>query len=198
MERELLMAGIGGQGIQLAAQLIATALADTGGHVQLFGSYSGMMRGGATEATLVASDGDPDIQCPPTVSSAWSAIITHDAYAAGVLTRLRPGGLLVVNSSLCRSRPPAAAGVSVVEVPAADLVLKGGPPAATMAMVGAYSRATGLVCLDALVAALPKVLPPYRQRHVPASGKALSAGYEATSPGQAPAWAHPATTEATR
>ena len=57
MERELLVTGIGGQGIQLAALVIARAALAEGREVQLFGSYGGMMRGGNTEATLVVADG---------------------------------------------------------------------------------------------------------------------------------------------
>ena len=57
MERELVMTGIGGQGIQLAAQVLARAALSEGRQVQLFGSYGGMMRGGNTEATVVVADG---------------------------------------------------------------------------------------------------------------------------------------------
>ena len=53
MERELLMTGIGGQGVQLAAQLIAKTATRFGRYAQLFGSYGGMMRGGNTDATLI-------------------------------------------------------------------------------------------------------------------------------------------------
>ena len=51
MERELLLTGIGGQGVQLAAQVLARAAIAEGRSVQMFGSYGGMMRGGNTEAT---------------------------------------------------------------------------------------------------------------------------------------------------
>ena len=56
MEREVLLSGIGGQGVQLAAQVLAVAAVDEGRDVQLFGSYGGMMRGGNTDATLVLAD----------------------------------------------------------------------------------------------------------------------------------------------
>src|SRR5205814_7611705 len=72
MERELLLTGIGGQGVQLAARVISTAAIAEGRSVQLFGSYGGMMRGGNTEATIVLSDGP--VEAPPTVGHAWSAI----------------------------------------------------------------------------------------------------------------------------
>ena len=59
MERELMLTGIGGQGVQLAAQVLARAATLEGREVMLFGSYGGMMRGGNTDATLVVADGRP-------------------------------------------------------------------------------------------------------------------------------------------
>ena len=61
-ERELLFTGIGGQGVQLAAQVIARAAIAEGKEVQLFGSYGGMMRGGDTLATLVIGDTPNDVR----------------------------------------------------------------------------------------------------------------------------------------
>ena len=86
--------------------------------MQLFGSYGGMMRGGNTEATLVVADGP--IEAPPTVGSAWSAILMHHDYAEPVLRRVRIGRVVLVNTQ--RVRRPAATGrdVDVVEVPATD------------------------------------------------------------------------------
>jgi Pyruvate/2-oxoacid:ferredoxin oxidoreductase gamma subunit len=49
VEREILLTGIGGQGIQLAAQVLARAAVASGLEVMLFGSYGGTMRGGPTD-----------------------------------------------------------------------------------------------------------------------------------------------------
>src|SRR5437773_4991776 len=101
MERELVMTGIGGQGIQLAAQVLAKAALSEGREVQLFGSYGGMMRGGNTETTLVVADGP--IEAPPTVDHAWSAIVMHGEFADPVVARLAAGGVVFVNSSIVAS-----------------------------------------------------------------------------------------------
>lgn len=207
MERELLMTGVGGQGIQLAARLLAHSLTAAGRSVQLFGSFGGMMRGGSTDATLVAAD--TAVQCPPTVSLAWSAIVMHDAYADGVVARLRPGGWLLVNSTVCgkpwregqglyerpheRAQPHEAArpdeAVHVLEVAATDMARElGTAAAATMVAVGAYARATGIIGLDGLARALPEVLPPYRLDQSASNARALEAGYGAVDALSRPAW----------
>ncbi|MCB5164707.1 2-oxoacid:acceptor oxidoreductase family protein [Streptomyces bambusae] len=198
MERELLMTGIGGQGVQLAARLLAHALTAAGRGVQLFGSFGGMMRGGNTEATLIAAD--TAVESPPTVPLAWSAIVMHDAYADHVVPRLRPGGWLLVDSTVCRTpwrdgvapggvrRPDAA--FDVLEVPATALARDlGSPAAATMVAIGAYARATDIVGADALAQALPEVLPPHRLEQATANMRALAAGYGAVPASSRPAWA---------
>ncbi len=174
MERELLMTGIGGQGVQLAAQLLAKAAVHSGRYVQLFGSYGGMMRGGNTDATLIISD-DP-VQAPPTVSWAWSAIVMHHEFAPPTLQRIRDGGFLVVNTSVV-ALPVVDPSVTVLALPATDLAAElGAPAAATMVALGAYAAATDLVSIDALIATLPEVLPSYRQQHVQSNVRALEVG----------------------
>src|SRR4029077_5323711 len=85
-ERELLLTGIGGQGVQLAAQVIARAAVLEGRDVMLFGVYGGVMRGGNSDATVVVGDGP--VQAPPIVSHAWSAIVLHPRYWAPLRVRL--------------------------------------------------------------------------------------------------------------
>src|SRR5437899_11868378 len=97
-ERELLVTGIGGQGVQLAAQVIARGAAIDGRNVMLFGVYSGVMRGGNSDATVVVADGP--VEAPPIVSRAWSAIALHPRYWEPLAPRLVDGAVVVLNSSL--------------------------------------------------------------------------------------------------
>src|SRR5260370_152470 len=97
-ERELLLTGIGGQGVQLAAQVVARAAALEGRNVMLFGVYSGVMRGGNSDATVVVAEGP--VQAPPIVSHAWSAVVLHPRYWEPLRARLVPDAVVIVNSSL--------------------------------------------------------------------------------------------------
>ena len=98
MEREVLLTGIGGQGVQLAAQVLARAAALEDRSAMVFGIYSGVMRGGNSDSSLVVADGP--IQSPPVVSHAWSAIVMHHKYWEPIVAKLRPGAVVVVNSTL--------------------------------------------------------------------------------------------------
>ncbi|HEX4433053.1 MAG TPA: 2-oxoacid:acceptor oxidoreductase family protein [Frankiaceae bacterium] len=182
MERELLMTGIGGQGVQLAAQLLAKAATRFGRYAQLFGSYGGMMRGGNTDATLII--GQQPVQAPPMVGSAWSAIVMHHEFAVPTLERLRAEGVLVLNTSVVTDAllPPVPAGVRTAAIPASELAIElGSPAAATMVALGAYAAVTRILDIEELVETLPEALPSYRRQHVAGNARALRAGADAAA-----------------
>ena len=186
MERELLVTGNGGQGVQLMATVLARAAVSEGRGVQLFGSYGGMMRGGNTDATLVVADGP--VRSPPTVHSAWSAVLMHHEHAAGTVARVRPGGVVFVNTSVCAG--DVAEGRRAVAVAATDVAAGlGDPLVAAMVMAGAYVACTGLVSLDALRRAAAAALPARRARHGARNDEALVAGSGLVRALGAPAWA---------
>ena len=186
MERELLLTGIGGQGIQLAAQVLARAALADGRSVQMFGSYGGMMRGGRTDATIVVADAT--VEAPPTVHDAWSAIVMHDAYAQPILDAVRPGGLVLVSAEFVavfgdRER------FTVVEIDASGIAERvGNRMAASMVMIGAYAAVTDLVSLAALSGAVADSLPPYRRQLAEVNVAAVRAGFEAAPRSITPAW----------
>jgi Pyruvate/2-oxoacid:ferredoxin oxidoreductase gamma subunit len=180
LERELLLTGIGGQGVQLAAQVVARAAIAERREVQVFGSYGGMMRGGNTDATLVVGDGP--IESPPTVTGAWSAVLVHPDFAAPALARTRPDGVVLYNETLFTAAPAPGA----LAVPAT--ALGGAPVNASLVLVGAYLAVTGLVGLDAAVAAVDDALPPYRRQHAATCKEALRIGFDAAPAFRAAAW----------
>src|SRR4051794_12846010 len=174
-ERELLLTGIGGQGVQLAAQVTARAAALEGRNVMLFGVYGGVMRGGNSDATVVVAEGP--VQAPPIVSHAWSAIALHPRYWEPVRARLVPGAVVVLNSSLFEGHEPVD-GLQVFDVAATRVATEelGNPMAVSMVATGAYIALTALVGLDAAVAAMEESLPAYRRQHAEANAVALRAG----------------------
>ena len=185
-ERELLITGIGGQGVQLAAQVIAKAATLEGRDVMFFGIYGGMMRGGNTDSTVVVADGP--ITAPPVVPRAWSAIAMHDEFWAPLEPRLRADGFVLVNDSTFEHE--ILAPVTVHRIGATELATElGNPLGGAMVMVGAYGALTGLVGADALVEAMRASVPSYRQQHVVANERTIRAGWDAVPAGAHPAWA---------
>jgi 2-oxoglutarate ferredoxin oxidoreductase subunit gamma len=152
----------------------------------MFGIYGGAMRGGSTESTLVVGDGL--ISAPPIVSRVWSALAMHHEYWETLRSKLRPGGLVLVNSTLFEGRLDREA-QRVIDVPATELAAGvGSSLAAAMVLVGAYAAVTGLVGFDSLVRAMEESLPPYRSQHIQTNAKALRAGFDAVPQDVVPAW----------
>jgi len=168
MEREILFTGIGGQGIQLMAKVLAQAVADGGRHAMLFGLYGGAMRGSPSDSTLVV--GDAPIEAPPIVPACWSIVAMHPRSLPALLPKLRPDGVLFANQTLVEQ-------AATVAVPATRLAEESGNPmGAGMLMLGAFVAHTGLVPLDAVVGAMRASLPSHRARQAEANAAMLARG----------------------
>jgi len=190
MEREILLTGVGGQGVQLAARVLGGAALYEGREVMLLGTYGGTMRGGSTASTLIVADAP--IETPPVVAHAWSALAMHHQFFGPVLCKLRPGAVVMVNAGVFAEEAATVSGPSWVRVPAARLAAElGAPLAASLVLAGAFAAATRLVSLDALLAALAETLPPYRRQHLDVDSRALETGYAASPAGVALAWEVP-------
>jgi Pyruvate/2-oxoacid:ferredoxin oxidoreductase gamma subunit len=175
-ERTCLMTGIGGQGVQLCAQVLARGAVQEGSHVMLFGVYAGAMRGMNTDATLVVGNGP--LQSPPLLSHTDSAIGMHDKFFGPIAAKLRDGALVVVNDGTFET-PLDGDRYRVVRVAATDRATElGHALGGSMVMAGAYAALSGIVGIDALVEGMRESIPSYRTQHIAANEMTLRAGYE--------------------
>jgi len=186
LEREILLTGIGGQGVQLAAQVIARAAIREQRHVMSLGTYGGSMRGGNTDSTLIL--GAEPISSPPIVAHGWAAIGAHPRYWAGVRAKLRAGGVAVWNADLFGESGDAGAARALPVAATALATRIGAAQAAALVLVGALAGATQLVALESLIAAMEEALPPYRREHAAKNAEALRVGYDTAPRGLASAW----------
>jgi Pyruvate/2-oxoacid:ferredoxin oxidoreductase gamma subunit len=186
VEREILLTGIGGQGVQLAAQVIARAAIREQRHVMALGTYGGTMRGGNTESTLIL--GAAPISAPPIVARAWAGIGAHPRYWAAVRAKLRSGGVAVWNADLFDAGADAGA-ARALPVHATTLATENGAAqAAALVLVGALAGATALLSLESLITAMEEALPPYRREHAARNAAALRAAFESAPRDLAAAW----------
>src|SRR2546422_5412049 len=107
MERAVIMTGIGGQGIQLIAKVLAQAGMREGKQVMMFGVFKGTIRGGSSESTVVIAD--EEIITPPIVPKAWAVLAMHPGELSLLARKIEPGGVLLVNANLV-SAPPRLRG----------------------------------------------------------------------------------------
>ena len=173
MEREVIITGIGGQGIQLMAKVLAQAATRAGKQVMLFGIYGGMMRGGSSESTVVISE--TEIQAPPIIPHTWNVLAMHPMGLADIAAKLRAGGVLFVNSTLVHRAPRDD--VRLLQMPATRMAEEAGNiMGAGMIALGAFCAATKLVDHAAVVAAMRDCLPPHRQHLAEMNVKLLDQG----------------------
>lgn len=182
--------GVGGQGIQLASKTLALGAVIDGRQALMCGHYAGAMRGGQTDASVVVADAK--LRALPILPSAWSAIVMSEEYWEPTRERIRPGGVVAVNGDLIGEDLPHD-GLRFFSVPAQRVAGEiGSPLGAAMVLLGAYCTMTGLCSTDSLVAAMRRLVPPYRTQHLQGNENALRAGAAAAEPLAAPAWGAPA------
>jgi Pyruvate/2-oxoacid:ferredoxin oxidoreductase gamma subunit len=184
----VLLTGIGGQGIQLAARTLAVGAVADGRQAMLMGEYGGMMRGGNSDGTVVL--GSDRILSPPTVSHAWCAVVLHHEYWPDQRAKVLPGGVVVIDTSVFLGELGRDDLVAVGIPATAKAAELGNERGASMVMLGALAAATGLVSLPSLEAATAEVLPPYRVQFAEANAAAVRAGHALVTEPVADAWPH--------
>ncbi|MBI4617851.1 MAG: 2-oxoacid:acceptor oxidoreductase family protein [Planctomycetes bacterium] len=146
MERSAILAGFGGQGVLLLGKLIAMAAMNEGAEVSWLPSYGPEMRGGTANCTVVIADrpiGSPVVPTPDI------AVVMNIPSSEKFGPLVRPGGLLLVNSTLVPdSKIPERPDVAIVRIPASGIAVDlGAPIVANMVMLGAFAFLTRTVAL---------------------------------------------------
>lgn len=176
MLEEILVAGFGGQGVLLTGQLLAYAGLLENREVGWIPSYGAEMRGGTAHCTTIVSDEEI---FSPVVEEFSSALIFNLPSLRKFEKRVKPGGLLLVNSSLIKDHPQRR-DIRVYRIPANELAARAGlDRAANMVMLGAYLELTGILSPDSVMQALEKVLSKHRHHTLPANRRAMLEGAEA-------------------
>ncbi len=177
MMKEYVFAGFGGQGMLLIGKFLAMANMLDGKHVSWLPSYGPEMRGGTANCSVVVSDepvGSPLIDnCDVLIAMNLPSL---DKFEHTV----KPGGLIVVNSSII-DRKVQRDDVRVVYCDAAAIAdsVKN-PKGANVAILGAMMGAdTDPVSVDKMVDAIKIELGERKMRFLDGNKAALAAGMEA-------------------
>ena len=97
MKKEFIFAGFGGQGTLLIGKFLALACMKDGKHVSWLPSYGPEMRGGTANCSVIVSD---EPIASPLVDEPDVVIAMNEPSLDKFEPRIKPGGLLVINSSL--------------------------------------------------------------------------------------------------
>jgi 2-oxoglutarate ferredoxin oxidoreductase subunit gamma len=155
--KEILIGGVGGQGVVLSGILLGTAatLFDGKKAVQTQ-SYSSELRGGSTRAEVIISEEpvtDPQVRKPDILIA-----LAEDALSKYV-DRVKPKGLLVIDSDLVKGAKPGD--YEILSIPATSIADKemGNIVVANLIILGAIIRKTGLLSIEAMEKAIEMSVP---------------------------------------
>jgi len=173
---EVIIAGFGGQGIILAGKLLAQTAMKAGKEVTYMPSYGAEVRGGTANCMVVIAD---EPIASPLVSRCDSLIAMSKASLNKFASRIKTGGLLVMNSSLIDEKPTLDGRIEILEVPADELAVElGNQRCANMVALGAYLQKRETFTADQMAECLADVLAERYHRTLPVNTEALRRGAE--------------------
>ena len=175
MTKEFIFAGFGGQGMLLIGKFLAMACMLDGKHVSWLPSYGPEMRGGTANCSVIVSDDDV---ASPMVGKADAVVAMNLPSLDKFENSVRPGGVLVINSSLIE-RKSTRDDITVVYCDAVKIAEDiGNPKGANVAILGALMEKMPVVSVDKMMEAIKIELGERKLKFLDGNKKALLAGME--------------------
>ena len=176
MYTDVMMTGFGGQGILLIGNLLAEAALLENYHVTYMPSYGVEMRGGAANCTVVISDqeiGSPQTSAPEVL------LVLSDQARIKYESKTKPGGIYIVNSSLCDVGKISRNDVEKVILPFNQIATEmGNAKFANMISLGAYLGKRPVVKISSIEETLKTAFAGKKPELVSLNLKAIEKGIE--------------------
>ena len=174
MNKEILIAGFGGQGILFSGKFLAYEGLIDGKEVSWLPSYGPEMRGGTANCSIIISDnkiGSPIVD-KPDVLIAMNAP-SFDKY----ITEVKAGGQVFVDSSLIDVKTDRT-DVEAYYIPATKMAADEGLTGlANMIILGLFIKKSGIMPDENLEKAMRKVVSAKKEKLFDLNMKAVSLGY---------------------
>ena len=175
MQTEIVISGFGGQGALFAGQLLAYAALENGLEVTWFPSYGPEMRGGTAHCTVILADQEIG---SPVVKNPTAAIVMNIPSLEKYEALVKPGGVLVVNTSLV-DRNPTRSDITVILVPAIEIAEElGETRMANLVLLGALMEKLDVLGIEQIGTALKAHIPEHRRNLLQANLQAMGRGAE--------------------
>ena len=174
MNKEILIAGFGGQGILFAGKFLAYEGLIEGKELSWLPSYGPEMRGGTANCSVILSDtpiGSPIVSNPDILIA--MNLPSLDKYEK----ETKKEGQIFVDSALIE-RKVSRTDVEAFYIPATKLASDEGMTGlANMIMIGFMIKHTGICPLENIEKAMNKVVPAAKQHLFDSNMKAVNLGY---------------------
>ncbi|MDR0656485.1 MAG: 2-oxoacid:acceptor oxidoreductase family protein [Treponema sp.] len=176
MTEKSFFAGFGGQGIISLGQIWVYCAMKEGKNVSFFPFYGAEKRGGVARAGVIVSDREI---ASPLVTSPDSVLVMNGDSLPLCEESLKPGGLMLINSSLVKEEPRRK-DIKVVKLEATGLAEKlGNIRIANMVALGAMAKLTGALSINGIQGILEHFFSPDKHKFIPLNVQAIESGYKA-------------------
>lgn len=168
---EVRIHGRGGQGVVVAADLLAVALAKEGKYVQSFPTFGPERRSAPVTAFLRMADTPIRLRCEIYNPDHLMVFAPNLLVTGNVVSGLREGGCVVINSNKEPENFAFLRRYRVVTIDASGISAKHKlgartSPIVNTSMVGAFAKITGLVGIESIIEAIQEAIPSNREVNI--------------------------------
>lgn len=175
---EVVMAGFGGQGILFLGDTVAEAALREGRHVTFLPTYGVAMRGGTANCVVTVSDQEIG---SPLLTEPDAAILMNQPSLVRFQSVVRPGGLIIANSSLIESDAfERQEAIRILWVPATETAteIAGTERSANMVALGAFLAIEPVVAVETVEAIIREAAFVGKPQLIEKNLAALQAGVD--------------------
>lgn len=178
MDSNVLIAGFGGQGVLFIGQLLANACMNEGLNVTWSPAYGAEMRGGTVNCTVCMSD--DEVACA-FVEEPENVIALNAPSFEKFESKIKPGGTMVVNSSLVKSEP-SRKDITYKFVPMTDIAHRNGhEKMANIVSLGAFIKAFPVVTKNGIIDTMKAKLTGKKAAMLEGNIQALEEGFSSVN-----------------
>ena len=176
MEKKLIIAGFGGQGVVLSGELIAYAGMTEGNRVSLVPSYGPEMRGGTAHCSVILKTSEI---YSPMIANPDIVIALNQPSLERFQKVVKKKGMIFYNSDLCH-KDSGCNGAVYYGVPAYQIAARlGNSKIANVVMLGALSCISEIINPDSMTEnALPALLKGKKSQLLDINIRAFREGFE--------------------
>lgn len=176
MDSNVLIAGFGGQGVLFIGQLLANACMDAGLNVTWFPAYGAEMRGGTVNCSVCMSD--EEVACAY-VENPENVIALNEPSFEKFESKIKSGGLMIVNSSLVKSKP-SRTDINYKFVPMTEIARDlGNEKMANIVSLGSFIKVFPVAEKNSIISTMKNKLTGRKASMLEGNIKALEQGFNA-------------------
>lgn len=174
MEKRIIIAGSGGQGILFLGRVLAYSAVKQGLEVTWFPSYGAEMRGGTANCMVVISD---ELIGSPIVKNADFLIVLNQASLRKFLKRVVKDGSIIYDVSIIPEKiNPESIKIYPIEA-SKEAAQLSNPKLANMVLLGAFIKLSKIIDIEKVLETIEEIVKAKRKEMIEINKNLILRGY---------------------